>query len=80
MFAIERPLAARPISGNLVNFFHVSAPCGREEHQVIVRGSSEKVLDEIAFLLLGCAFARLTCQSRLCRRAAARETRSPPCA
>src|SRR5438552_15689099 len=45
--------------GNLVNFFYVSAPSGGEEDQVIVRGSSEKVLDEIAFILLGCTIARL---------------------
>ena len=44
--------------GNLVNFLDVSAPAGREEHQVIVRGGGEEMLDEIAFLLLGRAFAR----------------------
>jgi hypothetical protein len=45
--------------GNFVNFFHVSASSGREEHQVIVRGGGKKMLNEIAFLLFGGAFARL---------------------
>ena len=43
---------------NLVNFLDVSASRFGEEHQVIVRGGGEEMLDEIAFVLLRRAFAR----------------------
>ena len=43
---------------NLVNFLHVSASGFGKEHQVIVRGGGEKMLDEIAFFFLRRAFAR----------------------
>ena len=44
--------------GNFVNLLDVSAPGFGEEHQVIVRGRGEEMLDEIAFFFLGRAFAR----------------------
>ena len=43
---------------NFVNFLDVGAARFGEEHQVIVRGRGEEMLDEIAFLFLGRAFAR----------------------
>src|SRR5262245_15767052 len=45
--------------GNFVNFLHVSASRARKKHQVIVRGGGKEMLNEIAFFLLGGAFARL---------------------
>ena len=44
--------------GNFVNLLDVSASRFGEEHQVIVRRRGEEMLDEIAFFLLGRAFAR----------------------
>src|SRR5260370_18683349 len=43
---------------NLVNFCDVGASRFREKHQIVVRRGGEKMLDEIAFLFLGRAFAR----------------------
>ena len=43
---------------NFVNLLDVSAARFGEEHQVIVRGRGEEMLDEIAFFFLGRAFAR----------------------
>ena len=43
---------------NLVNFLDVGAAGLGKEHQVIVRRRGEEMLDEIAFLFLGRAFAR----------------------
>src|SRR5207249_11841504 len=45
--------------GNFINFFHVSASRRGEEHQIVMRGSGEEMLDEIAFLFLGRALACL---------------------
>ena len=56
-FAMERPLAARPIVGNLVHALNVDATRVGEEHQVIVGRGGEEMLDEIG-VLGRVAFAR----------------------